>query len=105
MIKFEEKQIKHWCWVCNDFANSDNFKIEWVLANLNAAEKEKLDGRCNNCWKEAKKIEKELKDAIEAYEEVNLHKVIEKYRERHNEIEITFLDKCFQIKHKLSVQN
>ena len=24
---FKEKQIRHWCWICTNFVNSDNFKI------------------------------------------------------------------------------
>ena len=47
-------------------------------------DKEKIDGRCNNCWGEAEKMEKDLRDAIDAYEEIRLHKTIEGYRDRHN---------------------
>lgn len=67
-IAFKEKQIKYWCWVCQNFHNSDNFKLEWVLLNLTATEKEKIDGRCLNCWASAQAMQKELEEAIEAYD-------------------------------------
>lgn len=50
-------------------------------------------------------MEKQLQNAVDAYEEIRLHKTIEGYREKHDQIEITFLEKCKEIKHKLTVQN
>lgn len=35
-----------------------------------------MDGRCTKCWKEAERIERDLQDAIDAYEEIRLHKTI-----------------------------
>lgn len=50
-------------------------------------------------------MENALQEAIESYEEIKLHKTIEEFRDKHDQIEITFLKKCEEIKHKLSVQN
>ena len=36
---FKEKEIKYWCWVCEEFVNSDNCRTEWVLADLHVTEK------------------------------------------------------------------
>ena len=65
-----------------------------MLADLHAAEKEKLDGRCTGCWNAAAKMHQDLQDAIDAYEEVRLHKTIEGCKNEHNQLEITFLNKC-----------
>ena len=50
-------------------------------------------------------MEKDLQAAIESNDEIRLHKTIDSYREKHNQIEITFLNKCHEAKHKLSLQN
>lgn len=50
-------------------------------------------------------MQNELQEAIDIYEEIGLYKKIEEFKERKDEIEITFLKKCEEIKHKLSIQN
>ena len=41
--------------------------MEWVLRDLNSTEKEKIDGRCTNCWEGSRKIQDELENAIKVY--------------------------------------
>ena len=50
-------------------------------------------------------MQRDLEAAIEAYEEVRLYKTIEGFRDKHNQLEITFLHKCEELKKKLSLQN
>lgn len=35
--QFREKQVKHWCWVCENFVNGENYRLEWVLLALGAS--------------------------------------------------------------------
>ena len=91
--------------MCQNFVSAENFRTEWVLEDLKAAEKEKIDGRCVSCWADADKMHKDLEEAVKCYEEIRLYKTIEGYRDKHDQIEITFLNKCKELKHKLELQN
>jgi hypothetical protein len=79
--------------------------MDWVLRSLESADREKIDGRCKACWQESEDIRENLKEAIRVYDEANLKQVIETFKSKHNQLEISFLDECLKIRHKLSVQN
>ena len=76
------------------FVSTKNFEVRWSLRELNATEKEELDGRSITCWQDAAQMEKDLTEAMDSRDEARLRKTMNLYMEKNAQLDVTFLKKC-----------
>lgn len=76
-----------------------------MLRNAKSEEKDMLDGRCLNCWKDLDKHTHDLTKAMESYDEKILTDKINEKKALNVQFEAKFLEKALVLQEKLRTQN
>lgn len=103
--KFGENCIKHWCRFCKNFFCEEHCRIEWVYEGKDSVEKEKLDGKCDDCSENINKHTEELKLKMEGYSLKELKEKMDFINDQSIEIDVKLMNDAQILQEKLKTQD
>ena len=103
--KFLEGVIKHWCRICKNFYCKEDMKIEWVYETKDSIEKEKLEGKCLDCYEETQRHVRDLQMRMQAYQHKGLKEKVDFIVDRSIEIDVKLVNEAQVLQEKLKTQD
>ena len=103
--KFHDGFVKHWCRICKNFYCTSDMKIEWVYENKDAADREKIDGKCLECWEEMQKHVRDLELTMQGYQQKQLKEKMDFILDHNLEIDVKLIHEAQVLQEKLRTQD
>lgn len=103
--KFSETFHKHWCRICKNFYCKNEMKIEWVYEQKDSIDREKLEGKCLDCFDETERHIKDLQMRMEGYKHQQLKEKLDFIQDHSIEIDIKLLHEAQLLQEKLKTQD
>jgi len=103
--KFHDGVLKHWCRICKNFYCISEMKIEWVYETKDSTEKEKLEGKCLDCWEEMQKHINDLQLRMQGYQHKALKEKMDFIQDHSLEIDIKLIHEAQVLQEKLKTQD